>query len=404
MRTVRLPRIGSVAAWRETVRQQSAHWSSADLDIAEALRVTLLELMLQVTDHAEKQRKQSNDQQDLLIAELNHRVRNILNLIVGLVRQCADGADTIESFSEEVSNRVHALARAHDQLTSSGWGARSVRNMIRVEAGAYLADKADRVRITGDEMGILPDAFATVALVMHELITNAAKYGAFRDSHGTVDIRLECDDERGMTIDWRERGGAAVKAPTRRGFGSTIIERAIPHELGGSAIVEFDPDGLHARFEIPSHYLAECVHADEIEASHDHLPLAETQSLSGSVLLIEDNLLIALETETMLHSLGAEDVHVFSTVAAALAHLEVDRPSFAVLDYNLGREQSVAVAQRLDAMAVPFVFATGYGDTATIDDRFRDRPILTKPYTEINVKRGFAAALRTIEAEDPESV
>lgn len=396
---VRISPRRSFAAWRETVRHQSAPWTNAERAIAEGVRVTLLELMLQLTDSAEKKRKASNDQQDLLIAELNHRVRNILNLIVGLVRQCSDSALSIEDFSTEVSARVHALARAHDQLTSSGWGARSIRHMIRVEAGAYLADKADRVTITGDEMGIQPDAFATVALVMHELITNSAKYGAFRDSHGGVDIHLTCDPDTGMVIDWRERGGAPVKTPTRRGFGSTIIERAIPHELGGSAMVEFDPAGLHARFELPARYLAECVHdADEIAAIDLMKPRGDEERLSGPVLLVEDNLLIALETENILYALGADSVHVASSVNAALAHLGAEQPTFAVLDYNLGREQSVPIAERLAAMDVPFVFATGYGDTSMIDARFRNRTILTKPFTAISVLNGYNATKTRIEA------
>lgn len=382
----------SFAAWRETVRGQSAHWSAGDLAIAEALRMTLLELMLQVTDRAEKQRKLSNDQQDLLIAELNHRVRNILNLIVGLVRQCGDSATSVESFAEEVSARVHALARAHDQLTSSGWGARSLATMIRVEAGAYLGAKAERVAIHGDDVGIQPDAFATVALVMHELITNAAKYGAFRDSRGHVEIALRNDPDKGLDIAWDEIGGAPITPPTRRGFGSTIIERAIPHELMGQARVDFAPAGLRARFHIPAAFIEVLdPAAPGANAQATERTQAKVERLSGDILLVEDNLLIALETEAMLGSLGADNVHVASTVSAALSYLAENRPHFAVLDYNLGRERSVPIAERLSAMQVPFVFATGYGDTATIDDRFRSRPILTKPYTASSVLRAWQA-------------
>lgn len=383
----------SFNAWRETVRHQSAPWTEADLNVAESLRISFLELMLQVTDDAEKQRKVANDQQDLLIAELNHRVRNILNLIVGLVRQCSDDARNVTDFSRQVSERVHALARAHDQITSSGWGPRSVRNMIRVEAGAYLADKAERITITGDEAAIQPDAFATLALVVHELITNSAKYGAFRDSHGGVDIALTCDPDLGLVMDWVEHGGTPVKAPTRRGFGSTIIERAIPHELGGDATLDFAASGLRARFVIPFAYLADCVPEADTDARVDTSEAASIERIDGSVLLVEDNLLIAMEVEQALETLGADEVHVASSVASALILLEQHRIDFAVLDYNLGREQSVRVAEELGRRDIPFVFATGYGDTAMIDTRFRDRPVLTKPYTLAMMMQAYGQAM-----------
>ena len=390
------PRISprkSFAAWQETVRGHSAVWSDADRHVAEALRITLLEIMLQVTDRAERQRKRSNEQQDLLIAELNHRVRNILNLIVGLVRQCSEGATSTAELANEISARVHALARAHDQLTSSGWGARSVMTMIRVEAGAYLGERAGRVTLVGDDVLIRPNAFATIALVVHELITNAAKYGAFRDSHGMVEVQLNRDEAGGLVLDWREHGGAPVVGPTRRGFGSTIIERAIPYEFGGAAEIHFLPQGLHARFIIPADCLAE-LDEDHVQPSAivEREPVSVNQ-IEGSVLLVEDNLLIALETEDALYALGADDVHIASTISTALDYLEESRPRFAVLDYNLGRESSLPIADRLAAMDVPFVFATGYGDTNVIEPRHRARPILTKPYTAQAILGAFNTVL-----------
>ena len=163
----------SFAAWRETVRQQSSYWSDAEIAAAESLRVTLLETLLQVTDRSEKQRKLSNDQQDLLIAELNHRVRNILNLIIGLVRQCSEGAASPAELAAEISQRVHALARAHDQLTSGGWGAAvdphdgSHRSLgLSRRAGGARADQRAR---PAHPAGCLRDGGAGRARVDHQL-------------------------------------------------------------------------------------------------------------------------------------------------------------------------------------------------------------------------------------------
>lgn len=390
---VRLSPRKSFAAWQQTVRHQSQLWTERDHSIGESLRVTLLEFMLQVTDRAEKRRRVSHEQQDLLIAELNHRVRNILNLIVGLVRQSSEAATSVAALADDINSRIHALARAHDQLTSSGWGARSVIDMIRVEAAAYLGESAERVRVTGADAQILPDAFATLALVVHELITNAAKYGALRDAGGRVEIGLAQDATSGLMLDWREFGIGKVVEPTRRGFGSTIIQRAIPHELGGSSEISFAPDGVRARLVVPARYIGTEAPARAPLAQTVEQAAAAPDRIEGVVLLVEDNLLIALETEEALQMLGAEDVHIASTVSGALSFLRETKPDFAVLDYNLGREQSVHVAERLAGEGVPFVFATGYGDSTTIDKRFRGRPIIAKPYTARSLLEAFNAAM-----------
>jgi light-regulated signal transduction histidine kinase (bacteriophytochrome)/CheY-like chemotaxis protein len=371
----------SFALWKERVHEQSAQWSDADRDKGESLRVSLLEVMLRMTDTAEKMRKQSNDQQDTLIAELNHRVRNILNLIVGLVRQCGNSATSVTQFTEDISSRIHALARAHDQLTSSGWRPKSLSDMVRIEAAAYLGDNAASVIIIGSDWAIEPEAFATLALVFHELITNSAKYGAFKHEGGHARLLLERGDTGDLSVQWSEHGGSIVVQPTRRGFGSTIIERAIPHELGGKAAVEFAPDGLIARFEIPARYISS--NDDAPATSYPiiaHAPSPLLPPPIGNILLVEDNLLIAIETESTLLSMGAESVQVVSTVAAALETLRQFTPDFAVLDYNLGRETSLPIAEHLSEQNIPFMFVTGYGDTAIIDQRFRGRPVVSKPY------------------------
>lgn len=110
-------------------------------------------------------------------------------------------------------------------------------------------------------------------------------------------------------------------------------------------------------------------------------------------MLVEDNLLIALEVEDSLGLLGASEVHVASSVASALTLIARHRIDFALLDYNLGREQSVRVADELIRLDIPFVFATGYGDTAMIAPQFRDRPILTKPYTHSMMMHAYGQAI-----------
>lgn len=384
----------SFEAWRQTVRAQSEWWTETDLAIAEALRVTMVELLLRTTDEAEKFRRDAQDKQDTLIAELNHRVRNILTLIVGVVRQSRDGATSLEQFSKEVHDRVFALARAHDQITKKGWGAQSISEMIKTEASAYLGEKAERIYIHGKDAALEAPAFSTVALVVHELVTNSAKYGAFKDSRGSISIELERENAGPLKLTWRETASSVITPPTRRGFGSTLIERAIPHELGGTVDLNFRPEGLEATLLIPADHVGQEIPVTEAPVSTGLVEAVADQRIEGNVLLLEDNLLIALETEGMLLSLGADDVMVTSTTSAALTVIKQRRPDFALLDVNLGRETSLVVAQRLMELGVPFAFASGYGESGVDLRQFPNVQVLTKPYGAQGVMQAYSTVMR----------
>ena len=379
----------SFKAWREIVRGQSTPWSDADLRIAESLRVTLLEMLLRLTDTADKERKGAHEHQELLIAELNHRVRNILNLIRALMTQSRSEFETVEDFTNVVGGRIQALARAHDQITATSWGPGSLHDLIHLEAGAYLGVKAGRVRIDGGDVLLEPQAFSTMALVVHEMMTNSAKYGALADSRGTITIDLTVEDEH-LVLDWSEMGGPAVKAPTRRGFGTTIIERSVPYELKGEAEIRYELTGVQARFTVPLRFVSP---APKMEARSigpaDDCPVPPC-ALSGMVLLVEDNIVIALEGEEMLLRLGAEAVEMASSVKEALRIIAARVPDFAVLDVNLGIETSLPVAERLRALNVPFVFATGYGEGFVIPPALGAVPIVKKPFDIDALRSAFS--------------
>ncbi len=162
----------SFEIWQDIVRGQSSPWTSADLRIAEGLRVTLLEVILQLADLAARERKGAQERQELMIAELNHRVRNILSLVRALVNQSKGTATTIEEFSSVLGGRIQALARAHDQITNLNWAPAALRSLVESEAGAYLGARADRIRLGGPDIALDPKALATLALVVHEMMTN----------------------------------------------------------------------------------------------------------------------------------------------------------------------------------------------------------------------------------------
>ena len=368
----------SFEAWAETVHGQSLPWTDGEVGAAESLRMTLLEVVLRMTDQAVKERTRAQEQQELLIAELNHRVRNILKLIQGLVSQ-STGANSVSQFTETVGGRIHALARAHDQITRENWNSASLYELLETEAEAYLGAKADRIRITGPDALLAPAAFTTLSLVVHEMMTNAMKYGALSDSTGSVSVAISSTRAGDLRLEWTEAGGPPVQPPTRRGFGTTIIDRSIPFELKGESHVAYETEGVRGTFMLPAEYVTE--YRDRVRG--DDMANDNVQPgvrLAGTALVVEDNLIIALDAEDMLREMGASEVLVAGDVDSALAAVEGATVSFAILDVNLGNQTSMPVAEDLRARGIPFIFATGYGEAARAAQEMPDVPVLQKPY------------------------
>ncbi|WP_298878665.1 HWE histidine kinase domain-containing protein [uncultured Bradyrhizobium sp.] len=370
----------SFELWQETVAGQSKPWSAADIRIAESLRVTLLEVILQLSDLAARERRGAQERQELMIAELNHRVRNILSLVRALVAQSKDTARSVDEFASVLGGRIQALARAHDQITNLNWAPVALRTLLESEAGAYLGSRADRVKIDGPEVALDPKAFATLALVVHEMMTNSAKYGALADSTGQVEVVWRVDPNSSLEIEWKESGGPPVQPPSRRGFGTTIIERSVPFDLKGEAEIRFDLLGVQARFVIPPNFV-ELVPSIAGAAMRIEEQQPARPRISDTALIVEDNLIIAMAAEVILLDLGARHVDTAASVDHALRAIERTRPSFALLDLNLGSESSIKVAQRLKEIGVPFIFATGYGERAPIPVDLASAPVVQKPYT-----------------------
>jgi light-regulated signal transduction histidine kinase (bacteriophytochrome)/CheY-like chemotaxis protein len=386
----------SFAEWKELVEGRSRPFTPSELRVAETLRATLIEVVLRLADEASAERQAASERQELLIAELNHRVRNILAVIRGLIRQSKPKpGSTVEDFVRLVDGRIHALARAHNQITDDHWGPAPLRALIDAEAAAFLAGQIDRIAVEGPEVMLNPQAYSTMALVIHELVTNSAKYGSLSDS-GRVRISWARTPSGDLTIDWKETGGPPVRAPERKGFGSTIIDRSVPYDLGGESHIAFPADGVEASFRIPARHVSD---------PRDHSgpairfarpapaatgPMPEQVVAGRNLMLVEDSLIIALDAEDILKRLGASHVTTGATVDGALDLLDAARPDVAVLDINLGDGTSFPVADRLRALGIPYMFATGYGEQADLPEPHRSAIVVQKPYTLENVGRALA--------------
>jgi light-regulated signal transduction histidine kinase (bacteriophytochrome) len=382
----------SFEEWSQLVKGSATPFAPAELRVAEALRTALLEVVLRLSDSADEERQKAHEKQELLIAELNHRVRNILSLIRGLISQTRDSAGSIDDFIGTLESRVHALARAHDQITADRWGPARLYDLIEVEAGAYLGEKRDRVQLSGPNVLLTPGAFTVLALVIHELLTNATKYGALADG-GTIAISWQVDPDGSLLIDWRESGGPAVTAPTRRGFGSTVIERSIPYDLDGHAEVHYRLAGLEAQFCIPSAHVVSVL-PDRVGTDRSKPVTAPTPDLlkGMQVLLVEDNMIIAMDGEDALQDLGGQ-VMTASSVGRAQEAITLSKVDFAVLDFNLGHETSLGIADMLAERGIAFIFATGYGDGLELPARFAHVPLVKKPYSGATLAQAIVPVL-----------
>jgi len=201
------------------------------------------------------ERKQAEARQKLLIDELNHRVKNTLATVQSLAAQTARGTDTPEEFRQAFEGRLIALSQAHDQLTRRHWQSADLRDIVTGATGPHLSHPQEQLRLEGEAITVSPRIALTLALVLHEMTTNAAKYGALSLHEGRIEISWLVEPRPTKSsllhIEWRERNGPSVEAPARPGFGSRFIQGSVTAELRGTVRMDFDPDGLRCVIDIP---------------------------------------------------------------------------------------------------------------------------------------------------------
>ena len=174
-----------------------------------------------------------------------------MSVIEAQIRQTSRHSETKDELANKLSGRIHALASAHDLLSAEKWKEVDVRTLIEREVLSFSG--ADQTALHGESIRIVPKVAMSLAMVLHELATNAMKYGALSVPTGRVDISWARLDKSHPTlqITWRETGGPPVRPPASKGFGTTLIERSLPHDLGGSVSLQYLPEGVHADFAIP---------------------------------------------------------------------------------------------------------------------------------------------------------
>ena len=236
------------------IRWISARGQGADAEIADR---TMFGIFLDVT-----QRKQAEESSDLLAGEMSHRVKNLLQLATSLTEMTSRSATTKEEMVSDLTHRLTALGRAHDLVRpvqgQVGDGA-LLGDLLSVLLAPYdERDASVRIRVSVPKMRVGEASSTSLALVIHELATNSAKYGALSVASGTLDVSCNAHDDD-VVVTWAERGGPTVTAPvTLAGFGSKLVHRSMSTQLGGSIAFDWSPEGLVATLRMSKTRLAHC--------------------------------------------------------------------------------------------------------------------------------------------------
>ena len=356
--------------------------AAASTEMADGATTRASGVTLDITD-----RKEAEERQVLLVREVDHRARNALAVaqsIVGLTR-----ASTIEGYIGAVQGRIAALARTHTLLAESRWQGADFRKLIEDEMAPFSGDRRDCISMSGPAVSLSPAIAQSLALVIHELVTNAAKYGALSSPAGRLNLVWQLD-QNNLTVNWTETGGPEVKTPERQGFGSQIMKATIERQLRGSLRQEWLPGGLRCTFSF----------AAENSRISPQRPAAAEPAKAGSgaaILLVEDEALVGLMIADFLNEIGYRVAGPFTRTEDGIAAAKTAALAGAVLDVNIGGEEIYPLADCLIGRNVPFIFVTGYGAEA-IDRRYAGVPVLQKPVDREILRNLLSASIETTKA------
>ena len=351
------------------------------------------------------ERKRSEERQNVLMAELDHRVKNILAVVQSIARQSLRGRQEAgPDAADRFIGRISALAQSHSLLASSRWEGAAFHDLVENTLAPYRGDEGERITMSGPRFNVTPKAAQTLTLALHELVTNAAKYGALSQSGGRVTASWAFSgspDATQITFHWRETGGPKIKAPpSRKGFGSFLIERMLVAELGGAVTRDFAPEGLTTVLELPATILV-------AESESDgHMPPATAPDIDGHsvlagkrILVIEDDYLVGQETLAALGAVDCEVIGPVTTLKQALLAARGEDFDAAVLDINLDGEMVWPAAQLLHARELPFVFTTAYSNVTGMPGELKDAPWVEKPFNAVQLTARLAAAVAARSGE-----
>ncbi|MGE5539112.1 MAG: HWE histidine kinase domain-containing protein [Gemmatimonas sp.] len=333
------------------------------------------------------EQRRAEEAERLLTREVDHRAKNTLAVVQAIVR--LSRAATFDEFVASVEGRIHALASVHTLLARSRWSGADLRSVIEVELAAFRSSD-DRISISGPGVRLRAEAAQPVAMVIHELATNAAKYGAL--SPERPDARLSIDwtyREGRLRLRWRETGVPIAAAPKTRGFGDRLVRSSIESQLGGSWTAEWTRDGLDATMMLPPNV---CIPDSRAMEPKPEAPSGPAPP-GLRILLAEDNAIVAAEMSSLIEDLGDLVIGPATTRDDVVRFGDPSKVDIAVLDVDLGGVSVVPAAETLVKRNIPVIFCTGYSDLPGLSLHLRSAPILHKPVSRSDLVRALGAVM-----------
>ncbi|SDY92271.1 HWE histidine kinase domain-containing protein [Citreimonas salinaria] len=345
-------------------------------------------------------RKRAEEHQNMLMSELDHRVKNTLSVVQAIARQSLGrGQEVGPDAANKLVGRINALAKSHSLLASSRWEGARLRDLVESAVAPYCGERPDCFEADGPDVKVTAKAAQALTLALYELATNAAKYGALSRDEGSVTAKwhLSGDGDDGLLVFvWQEEGGPPIEtAPSRKGFGSRLIELTLTHDLGGEVKQEFARDGLQAVMELPLTCLQSHGgwHASSLGQKEERVSGDPTTLRGKTVLIVEDEHLVGLEIAEVLHTAGCSVTGPVGSLQDALRIAVSDDVEVAVLDINLNGEFVWPVARGLKARGIPFIFTTGYAETMAPPPELKEAARTEKPIDPDRLVVTLAAAM-----------
>lgn len=338
-------------------------------------------------------RRMAEDQRIRLMAEQDHRVKNVLATVLALAQQTARRTTSLSVFMSNFGGRLKAMVSANELLTAARWRGAAIDHLAAAELGALAPGQTSW---EGPDLFLTPRAANALSLALHEMTANAVKFGALSQEGGHVSLRWTARAGGGFDLIWTESGGPTVTEPARQGFGAILLGQVTGRELNGDSRITYHPAGVVVRLSAGPQAIAE--RPDDMKSlvaarpTEIIAPSIGPPNLRGArVLIVEDAVLLALELQIGLSAAGAMIVGPAYELEEALEL--VSQPiDAAVLDANLNGQSVTPVAEALSRRGIPFIFATGYGEAGDAPGGF-DAPVIRKPYDVAQVAAAVAELL-----------
>jgi PAS domain S-box-containing protein len=303
------------------------------------------------------ERKANEEARHLLAREVDHRAKNALAVVEAVVSLTR--AVTKEEFIASVRGRISSLGRAHSLLAQNRWEGADLAQIVADETTGY--QRGDRIGISGPSLVLPPSAVQPIGLLIHELATNAVKYGALSAEAGRVDVTWAVLAGGELEFRWTETGGPAVSEPASAGFGSTLVKQVVTRQLEGALNISWPPGGMRLVASLPPAAYRLDLPAALTPPSSVTIEEISAPPRRGRLLVVEDESLIAMAICQDLSSLGWDIVGPAASIDEARRLIEgTSLPDAAVLDVNLSGKLVYPLAEWLQSQSVPFVFCSGY--------------------------------------------